>query len=105
HGIPAAKLDSRLSIIWIVYVWAGGGTVLIEGKDAHRRIGLNVVDLMQPSVKTEFQFVRAMHLIDCGRQLPRILAQPVVAVRIRTDVGRAIIRIGVEINSRDPLEP
>ena len=51
-------------------------------KNADGRVGLNVVHLVDPAVKAEFHLVRAVHFVERGRQLPRVLAQPVVAVRI-----------------------
>ncbi len=79
---PRRTTQFRVSVIWIAGTRTGCGTALVEAEDADRRIGLDVVHLVQPPVKAEFQLVLAVNLIERGRQLAGILPEPVVAVRI-----------------------
>ena len=46
----------------------------VESEDADRGVGLDVVDLVNPAVKPEFDFVLAMHLVERGSQLSGVLA-------------------------------
>ena len=75
---------------------AGIGTAGIEGEDAIGRVGLDIIDLVDPAVKPELDLVRAMHFVERGCKLSRVLAQPVVSIRIGTDVGRAVIRVLID---------
>ncbi len=83
---------------------AGIGTVCIEGEEANGGVGLDVVDLVDPAVKSKLDLVRAVHLVERGRKLSGVLAQPVVSVRIGADVGITSTRVLIDKDRWHPLE-
>src|SRR5258708_38075409 len=67
HIVAAAKFNSRLSVILISLARTGIRTVMVERKNPDGRVGLDVIHLVYPAVKTKFHLVRAMHLVESGR--------------------------------------
>ena len=65
-------------------------------KYADGRVRLNVVLLVQPTFKAEFQFVLSRILSQELRELARILPLPVVTVWILTDarIARGVVSAG-----------
>ncbi len=85
HGIAAAANEVVRSVA--VCPRDTVRTITVEAEEADGSVGLDVVDLVNPAVKAEFEIVLAMNFVDRGRKLSRVLAQAVVAVGIGADVG------------------
>ena len=62
---------------------------LIEGEEADRSVRLNVIHLVDTAVKAKLDLVRAVNLVERGRELSSVLAQPVIAIRIGANIGIA----------------
>ena len=80
-------------------------TALIEAEEADGRIGLNIVHLVHPAVEAELEFVRAVNLVERDSKLSGVLAQPVIAIRVGSQVGVPCRKIGVEKNRGHAREP
>ena len=78
----------------------------VEAEKTNGRIGLNVVHLVNPAVKSELDVVGAVYLVERGRQLSCVLAEAVIAVGIGTDIGvagRGVLVDKDRGHSREPI--